>query len=250
MGALLGSALRTWYDPARMDIPRILLSLLVMLIAFVFHELAHAIVAYRLGDNTARDQGRLTLNPIPHIDPWMSVIIPLLLLLSSGGSFCIGAAKPTPVNPYNFRNPGFGMLLTSAAGPVSNFLMALIWFGILFLLYRVAPSTLYDRAAGQLTYNGLFFALSIFLNVLLGVLNFIPLPGLDGSRILRYFLPEGGKRTLDRLEPYSLLIFLGFVFLGVFSLILGPFYAVTALLLRAAFDESFFRILVSGLRGS
>lgn len=232
-----------------MDIPRLILSLAVIVLSCMIHEILHGWSALKLGDTTARDQGRLTLNPLPHIDPWMTILLPLICLISTGGQFVFGGAKPVRINPLNFRNPGFGMMVSAAAGPLSNFGLAILSTLVLFGFYQIAPGLVYDISAKQLTYNGLFFALMIFLNILLGAFNLIPIPPLDGSRVLRYVLPQGGKEVLDRIEPFGLIILIPILLLNLHVWFLIPFYTLTDSVLQAIFDPKFYAIFQKGIRG-
>ncbi len=231
-----------------MDVPRIVIGVVALGFSVIFHEIAHGWVALKLGDTTARDRGRLTFNPLPHISLFDTIVLPIVTLVTVGVPF--GGAKPVPINPMNFRNPGFGMVLTSAAGPISNLLLAAVSFGLMFGLYKAAPATLYDGGARVLTYNGLFFAIMIFMNVLLASFNLIPIPPLDGSRVLRYFLPEPGQRVLDRVEPFGLFIIIALIWLGAISILLIPFYVGLSILIDAAFGRDFLSIMIHGLRGS
>jgi len=230
-----------------MDIPRVLLSLVAIVFSVIFHEIMHGWVALKLGDTTARDDGRLTFNPVPNIDPWMTILFPILCLVTSGGTFVFGGAKPVRINALNFRNPGLGMMLSAAAGPLSNFFLAIVSFGLLVALHRAAPALLYDMDSRQLTYNGLFFGLMITINLLLGVFNLIPIPPLDGSRVLRFFLPTGGKQAMDRVEPWGLFILIPVILVGALKPLLLPLYFLLGIALHASFPADFVNILVRGL---
>lgn len=192
-----------------------LVAIVVVILSIIFHEVAHGYVANWLGDPTARLQGRLTLNPIPHIDPVGSVLIPGILLLS-GTPFLIGWAKPVPYNPYNLRHGKWGEALVSFAGPVTNITIAV--FFALMLRLGIIASPLFLQVA----------VLAIFANIALAIINMIPIPPLDGSKVLRAFLPYQASLAYSRLEnmtyafgPFGLIgILLLFVF--VFS---GPVFA-------------------------
>ncbi len=205
----------------------------------MFHEISHGWVALKLGDPTAKNDGRLTFNPIKHIDPWMTIALPVILLISTG--FMFGGAKPVQINPLNFKNPGLGMAISAAAGPISNFFLATVSFLLLLGIYHVAPGYLYGESGGQthLTLNSQFLGIMIFLNLLLGAFNLIPIPPLDGSRVLRYILPVEGKKGLDRIEPYGLFLLLPFIFLGYYRYFLLPFFGLFKLALRLSFDPEF-----------
>lgn len=165
----------------------------------VFHEISHGAVAARLGDPTARAAGRLTLNPVPHIDPFGSVILPGLLALSGGTVF--GWAKPVPVVPRYFKNPTGGMAITALAGPATNIVLATITGRV--ILEAVDWQGAWLRAV-------LIFGL---LNATLAVFNLIPIPPLDGSRLLPLVLSPGGRQVYARFEQYGLLVIFALVFL-------------------------------------
>lgn len=190
---------------------------IILIFSAIIHECAHAWAAYRMGDPTAYAQGRITLNPISHIDPFMTIILPLILFFTAG--FVFGGAKPVPINPSNFRNPEKGMLWSSLAGPLSNFILALIGFGFFLVFAFFAKSAQFSPKL--LEFNIRLFYFLIYINILLAVFNLIPIPPLDGSRILRYFLPWDMKASLDRIEPFGFIIIMillmtgGFAFLNV-----------------------------------
>lgn len=177
-----------------------------LLIAVTVHELAHALVADRLGDPTARSLGRLTLNPLPHIDPFGA-----LAFVLAG----FGWAKPVPVNTQSFRNPLLDMTKVAVAGPIANFLAA---FAALVLILVLKPAGILPEAALRaLSYVYTF-------NLVLGIFNLIPLPPLDGGHFLPYLLPRGAAGALRGLERYGMLILLVLVFTGVIQRILGPVF--------------------------
>ncbi|MGB7190731.1 MAG: site-2 protease family protein [Acidobacteriaceae bacterium] len=202
----------------------------ILVFALSLHEAAHAWMASRLGDPTARMLGRLTLNPVKHIDPFGTILVPLAMLFLFPAGFLIGWAKPTPVTTQNFKNLRRDDILTTLAGPVSNMLAAVVATVLLILLARlnVAGAEMVRELAGGVPGPGLslsspavpiaiFLYLSVWLNVILAVFNLIPLPPLDGSHVLRHFLPYNALRMYDRIGIIGLLVFL---FLG------GPLLAL------------------------
>ena len=189
------------------SIPLYFIFYFILLYSVIIHECAHAIAAYKLGDPTAHSLGRITLNPIKHIDPVWTIIVPLITYF--GGGFIFGGAKPVPINPYNFRNPDKGMMISSLAGPLSNFSLAILGFLGFFLSVKILPLT-----GSFLHFNMLFCMQIIIINILLGIFNLIPIPPLDGSRVLRYLLPWHMKETLDRIEPFGIIIVIVFVMSG------------------------------------
>lgn len=167
-----------------------------LLIAVILHEVAHGLSAYWLGDDTARRMGRLTLNPIPHIDPFMTVVLPGLLILS-GSPIIFGGAKPVPVNFYNLRHPRRDSALVALAGPVTNFVLVLL----LALLFKIALITI-----GDSPFISSFFWSGIFINLVLGLFNLTPIPPLDGGRIAVSLLPRPLAALLAKVEPIGLFI--------------------------------------------
>ncbi len=194
---------------------RVAIWVLPVLFAITVHETAHGWMALRLGDPTAKMLGRLTLNPIKHIDPLGTVIVPGLMLMFSG--FLFGWAKPVPVTAQNLRNPRGDMAWVALAGPLSNLLMAIFWALVArigMLLGDVSP-----ELALFLIYSGVA---GIFVNTLIGVLNLLPILPLDGGRILSALLPGRVAYQLDRLEPYGLIILVVLLFTGILGMILWP----------------------------
>ena len=165
-------------------------------------------MAEKLGDDTAREEGRITLNPIPHIDPFGSILLPLLLLFAHS-PVIFGAAKPVPVNFNNLRNPKSGMALVSLAGPISNFLLAILF--VLPLKLHLANSI-----------SAPILVEAILINIVLGTFNLIPIPPLDGSKIVASFLPENLMRTLLSYERWGFILVLIFLYTGLLSYILLP----------------------------
>ena len=184
------------------------------LICLTVHELSHGLAAYKLGDPTAKLNGRLTLNPLSHVD-WIG----LFLLLAVG----VGWAKPVPVDPRNFREPRKGMAITALAGPLSNFVLALGSLGIGSLLFHFGP------ANRPVAYLLLFLCQLSVLNVGLGLFNLIPIPPLDGSRVVEMFLPERAYRWVLRYERYLIVAVVLLAWMGFFG---GPLYRAMAWVLQ------------------
>ena len=190
--------------------------LLPVLLAITVHETAHGWVARRFGDKTAEMQGRLTLNPIKHIDPVGTILVPGLMLLLPGG-FVFGWAKPVPVDWRNFKHPKQDMAWVALAGPLSNLLMALAWA----LLARFAlglPAESWIKA--PLLFMGVA---GIFINTILMVLNLLPLPPLDGGRVLTGLLPAALAYRFSRIEPYGFIILLVLLMTGILGFVMWPF---------------------------
>ncbi|MEY3183073.1 MAG: hypothetical protein RLZ35_1058 [Pseudomonadota bacterium] len=201
---------------------------LPVLFAVTVHEVAHGWVASKCGDNTAKRLGRLTLNPVSHIDLMGTLVIPLLCL--TFGNFIFGWAKPVPVNPYNLKNFKRDSALVAAAGPVSNLLMALIWGGIAKLGFILLPA--WGPNAQFLVYTG---GAGVAINCMLMVLNLLPIPPLDGSRVLSSVLPNKWVRPYEAIEPYGFFILLLLMFSGALSVVLGPLLGVSQALIYSIF---------------
>lgn len=188
-----------------------LLLFIAVMLSIILHEVSHGFVARIFGDNTAYISGRLTLNPIKHIDPIGTIVVPLILFFS-GSSFIFGWAKPVPINPRNFHDFKSGMLWTSFAGPLSNITLA-SFLSIFVKTFSMSP-ILYELMAGI-----------IFVNLLLAFFNLIPIPPLDGSRILDQFLPYKWSRVYNSLERYGFIIIFGLLYLGLidyFLIMISP----------------------------
>ena len=207
------------------DIDGLLRVLSVALIPGIFaitlHEVSHGWVAKQLGDPTAYMLGRLTINPLKHVDPLGTVIVPIALLLLSHGSMAFGWAKPVPVAFRNLRHPKRDMVLVAAAGPISNFVMGAGWALLAAALGALsAPTT--DAAVWL--YNMCVFGMQI--NVILAVFNLLPIPPLDGGRVLAGLLPREGSNLLERIEPFGLMIVVVLLYTGVLGSILDPLRGV------------------------
>jgi Zn-dependent protease len=204
-------------------IQKIVVMALPLVFAIVFHEVAHGWVADRLGDPTARKMGRLTLNPLAHIDLFGTIVMPLLLFVLTNGRMVFGYAKPVPINPYNFRDPKKGMALSSLAGPGVNLVMAMAFAVLLRVVLPFAEGLLPDLIGEWFsTPTTLMFGYGVILNVVLAVLNLVPIPPLDGSRIVYWLLPEEQGRAYYRLEPYGTMILLLLIGFNVLGRIIWP----------------------------
>jgi Zn-dependent protease len=175
----------------------------VAIISITSHEAAHGFVADRCGDPTAREQGRLTLNPIPHIDLFFTILLPLFLILSGSG-FIFGGAKPVPVDGSRLHNPRRDWALVGAAGPAMNVILALIMTALLSVATHIGIANVSSSITEVL-------AVGIFINALLAIFNLIPIPPLDGSRVIQYFLSGEALVWYRRLEQFGLFIILALV---------------------------------------
>jgi Zn-dependent protease len=183
------------------------------------HESAHAWTALKEGDPTAQSQGRISLNPLVHIDIIGTVVMPLLMIFT--GVPLLGWAKPCPVDPRLFKDLKRGQIIVSGAGPVSNFLLALLFTAALFVALRAIPE---PSSTNPVI---LFLGLGVQLNVLLAIFNLVPLPPLDGSHIVQWVLPNGlGHRYIRAIAPYGGFILLGLVMTGVLFKVIGPIYEI------------------------
>ena len=194
-----------------------------IIFAIVLHEVAHGWVANKLGDHTARDMGRLTLNPLSHIDLFGTVLMPLLLFWATDGRMLFGYAKPVPINPYNFQNPKKGMALSSLAGPGINLVMAISFAVILRLILpaiaQISPRDAWNWFGPPLV---LMCQSGVIINVVLGVLNMIPIPPLDGSRVVYWLLPDKQAALYYQLERYGFVILMLLLAFNILGKIIGP----------------------------
>lgn len=200
---------------------------IIFIFSIIIHEISHGLMAEKLGDPTARLSKRLTLNPLPHIDPIMSIVFPLLLMFS-GSPIIFGSAKPVPIDPYNLRNPRKDMGLIGLAGPLSNLILAVIFS----LVARISlPFIQYSFLFGILQYGAQ-------INIMLAIFNLIPLPPLDGGRIAVSLLPEKYADVLASLERFGILIIF-FLLLFPNSLFSLPnfIYNITNLLFKLVFPN-------------
>ena len=183
----------------------------VLLFALSFHEMAHAWAAYRLGDTTAKDEGRLTMNPIVHVDPIMTVLFPAILIVLQS-SVIFGAAKPVPVNTRNLRNPKRDHMWIAAAGPASNVILATAAIIVVNLVWSPQPDSALENVLGDWVY----------INLVLATFNMIPLHPLDGSWILSRFLSGNAATAYASLRPYGFLILIFLMYTGVLWQVINP----------------------------
>lgn len=189
---------------------------IILLFSAIIHEYAHGWMADQLGDPTARMSGRLTMNPIAHIDPMGTIMVPILLALASGGRFLFAWAKPVPYNPYNLKNPEMDAAKIAFAGPASNLAVALI-FGLLMRILTLNSLTI-------------FFGIIVYINILLAVFNLVPIPPLDGSKLLFAVLPSSAREFKMFLSRYGYFILLLFIFWGfdiIIPIILALYRIIT-----------------------
>ncbi|MPY86698.1 MAG: site-2 protease family protein [Luteitalea sp.] len=201
---------------AEANVPRIVIGLLVLLFSLTVHEMAHAWSADRLGDPTARQLGRISFNPLVHLDLFGSVLLPMMALMV--GAPILGWAKPVPVRIDRLRRGRADFLWVAAAGPLSNVALALA----AALLFRLVAPAAMDAAHVWWMPLMLFLLLSIQVNLILAVFNMLPIPPLDGGNVLGCLLPERAAWQFDRLRPYGIFVLFGLLYLGVIHQILQP----------------------------
>jgi Zn-dependent protease len=209
------------------DLTQVLIAIVVLIASLSVHEAAHAWAADRLGDPTARLLGRLSLNPVVHVDPIGTLLFPLIALMTNVP--LIGWAKPVPVDPRHLTHPKRDFALIAAAGPASNIAMAVVGALALSVLPGVQPGDVAGRALMTPVFQ--FVELFVVVNVLLAVFNMIPVPPLDGGNVLLGVLPPAGARIIEQLRPYGFLILYALMLTGALSTILGPFVGFLLILL-------------------
>ena len=192
------------------DFQTLLIYIITLLFAITLHEAAHGWIASKLGDHTARMMGRVTLDPTKHIDPIGTIAIPLVLLLSSSG-FIFGWAKPVPINFNALRNGKNGMIWVALAGPGANIVMAVCWLFVMIIAINMNIAVLIEMGR-----------IGILVNCVLAVFNLLPIPPLDGSRVISALLPNRLAYQYNQLEQYGLYILLGLMFLGGFNYLVRP----------------------------
>lgn len=209
-----------------MDITSIVQSIIIALpglvVAITLHEAAHGFVASKYGDDTARHMGRLTLNPISHIDPFGTILLPIIMYIVTGGRVPVGYAKPVPVNPFNLNNPKRDMIFVSAAGPATNIaigIIAIIILDLFWLLQGVLPEFIVLKIWKPIM---LMLIKGIYINVFIAAFNLIPVPPLDGGRILAGLLPRDLEEKYSRIEPYGFFIVIGLLYIGLAQLLIIP----------------------------
>ena len=185
------------------------ISFALLLVAMTVHEFAHGLVAYKLGDSTAKFSGRLTLNPLAHIDPFWTILLPCVLFLSTAGHFVFGAAKPVPINYWALRNPKRDIIWIGLSGPLANLILA-------FIIAQILKFIPLPAIAAYLLSN------LLMINVVLAIFNLIPIPPLDGSRVLMGLLPAQLSDQYAAMERYGFIVLFVFIWLGLFDRLLWP----------------------------
>jgi Zn-dependent protease len=211
----------------------LIIAAIPILVAITFHEVAHGFVANKFGDPTAKMMGRLSFNPLVHIDPIGTVVVPVMLFILSNGSFIFGTAKPVPVNFYNLRRPRRDSAIVSAAGPAMNIMIAFISI-LLYILIRVIFPMSLSSSFNQKIMTPLVMMIqySISFNIFIAAFNLFPVPPLDGGRIVTSLLPTKYSYHFSKLEPYGILIVLALWFTGIAHYIIVPIQAFIEIILR------------------
>jgi Zn-dependent protease len=213
---------------------QLIIAAIPILIAITFHEVAHGFAANKLGDPTAKMMGRLTLNPIAHIDLVGTIIVPIMLFIFSNGTFIFGSAKPVPVNFNNLRHPRRDSALVSAAGPATNVIIAFASILLFILLYKISPQSPSSPFISQKIMIPLSIMLqySITFNIFIAAFNLLPVPPLDGGRIVTSLLPTKHSYQFSKLEPYGILIVLALWFTGIAYYIIVPIQTFIKLIIQ------------------
>jgi Zn-dependent protease len=211
----------------------LIIAAIPILVAITFHEVAHGFVANKFGDPTAKMMGRLSFNPLVHIDPIGTVVVPVMLFILSNGSFIFGTAKPVPVNFYNLRRPRRDSAIVSAAGPVMNIMIAFISILLYILIQVIFPPSLSSAFTQKImTPLVIMIQYSISFNIFIAAFNLFPVPPLDGGRIVTSLLPTKYSYHFSKLEPYGILIVLALWFTGIAHYIIAPIQAFIEIILR------------------
>jgi Zn-dependent protease len=210
---------------------KIALYAIPMIFAITLHEAAHGYVARHFGDYTAYQQGRISLNPLTHIDPVGTILIPLVLVVTTAGQFIFGWAKPVPVNFGNLRNPKRDMLWVAAAGPGANLLMAIVW-GVVLKVAFMLPGNYFSYPLQAMADGG------VKINLVLMALNLIPIPPLDGGRIAVSLLPNRLAYRFAMIEPYGFIIIVALLATQVLGVVIGPVVMVASHFIYALFGLS------------
>jgi Zn-dependent protease len=211
----------------------LIIAAIPILVAITFHEVAHGFVANKFGDPTAKMMGRLSFNPLVHIDPIGTVVVPVMLFILSNGSFIFGTAKPVPVNFYNLRRPRRDSAIVSAAGPAMNVVIAFISILLYILIYEIFP-----QSESSTVGRKILIPLSIMLqysrdfNIFIAAFNLLPVPPLDGGRIVTSLLPTKYSYHFSKLEPYGILIVLALWFTGIAHYIIIPIQTFIGLIMQ------------------
>ena len=192
----------------------VVFQVLILFFSVIIHEVAHGYAALTLGDPTARQAGRLTLNPIKHMDPWGTVVLPLFLILVRS-PFLVGWARPVPVNPLRMRDPKKGMMLVGAAGPLANIALILLSALALRSMPFSAPPILFD-----------LFKYCCAINIILALFNLVPVPPLDGSKVVAGILPPKMRAAYVGLERYGIFIIIGLLYLGLLDQVIIPLFRI------------------------
>ncbi|MGB9766383.1 MAG: site-2 protease family protein [Sulfurihydrogenibium sp.] len=214
-----------------MNVVDIIFMIPALLVAVIFHEVAHGYVAYRLGDDTAQREGRLTLNPIPHIDPIGSILLPAILILLKS-PILFGYAKPVPINPYNFKiDMRKGMIMTSFAGPAVNFFLAFMFAGLYHLVRNETFLKYFASIFGLGSLESVIIPLAIFfkyavsINLILGIFNILPIPPLDGGNILLNILPREIQQKVEPYEQFGFILVIILLMTGILGMVILPIYS-------------------------